>query len=316
MFAQQRIRDRFNFILSLCLFALILILLIAFSDIEAELKHGLIILATLLLMTTFSAFTNPISKQIQAPDFKQGYKPPDIYEFAEKQLAKGNLYLIRDMPEEAKPKLQLAQSLYQELGDSLGEAFTSLSLSIDYMELHQNDEAIQTLKKVRHEFQKLNKPAGEAIALYQLGSIYQVQGDSESIHAYEEANAILQQRGSDYRISSADGALISSSSDTSSSSNIEVRTLLQPKKILTFLDKLNRLDLEPIAYQLMYGARDSGWSLEKTRDAILQYKGFLLEAYLFPDKSISPNEVADRVWHTHILVDTQQYQKDYNWLFK
>ena len=81
-----------------------------------------------------------------------------------------------------------------------------------------------------------------------------------------------------------------------------------------FLEKLNALDLGPIVWQLLHSSRSEGWSSERALVAIAAYKHFLFAHYLHPDRSLSPTNDVDRVWHCHIL-DTQKYIDDCQWLF-
>ncbi len=81
-----------------------------------------------------------------------------------------------------------------------------------------------------------------------------------------------------------------------------------------FLEKLNALDLEPIAWQLLYSSRSQGWSFEKVLGTIAAYKRFLFFHYLYPNRALAPTDDVDLVWHCHIL-DTQKYVDDCQWLF-
>ena len=87
---------------------------------------------------------------------------------------------------------------------------------------------------------------------------------------------------------------------------------LQAGKV--FREKLNALDLEPIAWQLLYSSSSQGWSFERVLRAIADYKRFLLAHYLHPDRVLAPTDDVDCVWHCHIL-DTQKYIDDCQWLF-
>lgn len=81
-----------------------------------------------------------------------------------------------------------------------------------------------------------------------------------------------------------------------------------------FLTKLKKLDLAPIAYQLMHPAQGKGWTKEKTTQALLRYLMFLCLIYLYPQQKIIPTVEIDRVWHHHIL-DTSKYAADCEMLF-
>jgi hypothetical protein len=76
-----------------------------------------------------------------------------------------------------------------------------------------------------------------------------------------------------------------------------------------FVEKLNHIDFGPIAFKLMNPDEGSGWTLDRTTEAIEGYRRFLLLSYLYPDRKIVPDRIVDRVWHTHIL-DTEKYRAD------
>jgi hypothetical protein len=77
-----------------------------------------------------------------------------------------------------------------------------------------------------------------------------------------------------------------------------------------FLKKLQELDLELIAHQLM----QSGWSHQQTSHAIMHYRMFLFLVYLHPNTKLVPTQEIDLVWHYHIL-HTRKYRKDCQMLF-
>lgn len=77
-----------------------------------------------------------------------------------------------------------------------------------------------------------------------------------------------------------------------------------------FLNKLQQLDLESIAEQLM----QSGWSRQQTSSAIKHYRMFLFLIYLHPNSQLVPTQEIDFVWHCHIL-NTRKYRKDCQMLF-
>jgi hypothetical protein len=81
----------------------------------------------------------------------------------------------------------------------------------------------------------------------------------------------------------------------------------------TFEEKLEQLDLEPIAFQLMHSG-EAEWTYQRTMQAIAQYKQFLYLIYLYPNHSLVPTQDIDRVWHHHIL-DTMKYAQDCQLLF-
>jgi hypothetical protein len=73
---------------------------------------------------------------------------------------------------------------------------------------------------------------------------------------------------------------------------------------------LKKLDLSPIAYQLMY----SGWSREQTVKAITKYMMFMCLIHSYPNVALVPTQEIDKIWHTHIL-DTEKYAADCQMLF-
>jgi hypothetical protein len=81
----------------------------------------------------------------------------------------------------------------------------------------------------------------------------------------------------------------------------------------TFEEKLEQLDLEPIAFQLMHSG-EAEWTYQRTMQAIAQYRQFLYLIYLYPNRSLVPTQECDRVWHHHIL-DTSKYAEDCEMLF-
>jgi len=92
------------------------------------------------------------------------------------------------------------------------------------------------------------------------------------------------------------------------------RAFLKLTELYLFVNKLEALDLRPIACQLVYPASGERWTLEQTRRAIKRYKRFLLWHYLDPNRAMNPSQEVDLVWHCHIL-DTKKYLEDCNWLF-
>lgn len=81
-----------------------------------------------------------------------------------------------------------------------------------------------------------------------------------------------------------------------------------------FAKKLETLDLEAIAYQLIDSTDEEPWTYEQAQQAIAQYHQFLYLTYLYPDFPLVPTEAIDRVWHAHIL-HTAQYEQDCQILF-
>ncbi|WP_414526956.1 glycine-rich domain-containing protein [Nodularia chucula] len=83
---------------------------------------------------------------------------------------------------------------------------------------------------------------------------------------------------------------------------------------LTFLQKLEVLDLEPIAFLLMHPEKGCGWTREQTVRALKQYVIFLFLMYVYPHNKIIPTQEIDAVWHSHLL-DTAKYKEDCQMLF-
>ena len=81
----------------------------------------------------------------------------------------------------------------------------------------------------------------------------------------------------------------------------------------TFEEKLEQLDLEPIAFQLMH-SNEAEWTYQQTMQAIAQYRKFLSLIDLYPNRSLVPTQDIDLVWHHHIL-DTMKYAEDCQMLF-
>jgi hypothetical protein len=85
-----------------------------------------------------------------------------------------------------------------------------------------------------------------------------------------------------------------------------------PADVRTFIGKLTRLDLQPIAYKLIHS--EQKWNIQQTNQAISRYRMFLLLVYLYPNSQLVPNQEIDKVWHSHIL-DTMKYSEDCQMLF-
>lgn len=77
------------------------------------------------------------------------------------------------------------------------------------------------------------------------------------------------------------------------------------------MEKISEIDLESIAFKLVYSEDGDGWTVEKTDKLIERYRAFLAlnELYKDADFSIVPSKEIDEVWHTHIL-DTAKYRED------
>jgi hypothetical protein len=89
---------------------------------------------------------------------------------------------------------------------------------------------------------------------------------------------------------------------------------VQSELELEFVEKLQVLDLEPIAFLLTHPKKNVRWSREKAVEAIAHYKMFLLLHFLYPDKNIIPTEEIDVVFEHHFL-DSAKYRQDCNKLF-
>ena len=83
---------------------------------------------------------------------------------------------------------------------------------------------------------------------------------------------------------------------------------------MSFLSKLQQLDLGPIAYKLMHPETGQGLNRGQVSRALTYYVMFLGLVYLYPNVAIVPNREIDRVWHQHIL-DTSKYAEDCQMLF-
>lgn len=83
------------------------------------------------------------------------------------------------------------------------------------------------------------------------------------------------------------------------------------------IERINALDLEPIAYKLTYAEHDGDlpkMTLEQADADIALYRQFLILNILYPGQSFAPTRVIDEVWHTHIL-DTMKYARDCELIF-
>jgi hypothetical protein len=92
-----------------------------------------------------------------------------------------------------------------------------------------------------------------------------------------------------------------------------VRQSLFPQD-LDFWQKVQSLDLSPLAYQLMEANAGPRWSEGKTAKAIARYLGFLYLIDQYPYSQLVPSREIDEVWHHHIL-DTYKYAADCQLLF-
>ncbi|AFY81430.1 glycine-rich domain-containing protein [Oscillatoria acuminata] len=83
---------------------------------------------------------------------------------------------------------------------------------------------------------------------------------------------------------------------------------------MSFISKLQQLDLGPIAYKLMHPETGEGLTYPQVNRALSRYLMFLCLLYLYPHLAIAPNREIDHVWHQHIL-DTSKYAQDCQMLF-
>jgi hypothetical protein len=77
-----------------------------------------------------------------------------------------------------------------------------------------------------------------------------------------------------------------------------------------FLQRVEGIDLKPIAYQL----KQLHWSREQIEVAIARYLAFLFLTNQYPKIPLVPTVEIDQVWHCHIL-DTSKYAADCQTLF-
>ncbi|AFY99357.1 glycine-rich domain-containing protein [Calothrix sp. PCC 6303] len=82
------------------------------------------------------------------------------------------------------------------------------------------------------------------------------------------------------------------------------------EKITNFFRKLNQLDFRAISKKLTSNTENFQWTEEETKSAIHLYKMFLCLHFLFPNTELVPTVEIDRVWHTHILLNTAKYIED------
>lgn len=86
-------------------------------------------------------------------------------------------------------------------------------------------------------------------------------------------------------------------------------TELSPEQVQS-KGRVDAIDLEPIAFKLMYPEPDvTNMSLADADQAVAQYRAFLTLCAWYPDESIVPTKAIDEVWHTHIQ-DTEKYAED------
>ncbi len=83
-------------------------------------------------------------------------------------------------------------------------------------------------------------------------------------------------------------------------------------KIVTFFDRVNNLDLQPVANKLMFSQE---WTKEKTQVAIKRYKLYLYLKSVYPAAILVPTQEIDAVWHAHIEVNLLKYIRDCYYIF-
>lgn len=81
------------------------------------------------------------------------------------------------------------------------------------------------------------------------------------------------------------------------------------EKIMNFIHRLNELDLQAV-FQKLVSVSESYQCKEEVQYIISQYKMLLCLHFLFPDVELAPTQEIDRVWHTHILLNTAKYIED------
>jgi hypothetical protein len=75
-------------------------------------------------------------------------------------------------------------------------------------------------------------------------------------------------------------------------------------------ERIDALDLEPIAYKLMHpGPGETAITLAEADQLIAAYRCYLKLCAWYPDESVVPSRAIDEVWHAHIL-DTAKYAED------
>jgi len=80
-------------------------------------------------------------------------------------------------------------------------------------------------------------------------------------------------------------------------------------------ERIDGLDLEPIAYKLMHPEPgETAMPLADADQLIAAYRCFLKLCAWYPDESIVPSKMIDEVWHAHIL-DTAKYAADSDTVF-
>lgn len=82
-----------------------------------------------------------------------------------------------------------------------------------------------------------------------------------------------------------------------------------------FLDRLQQLDLQPIADRLIHPNNPATTIVEQPMSSrLMAYLQFLFLMYRYPRLNLVPPSVIAAIWQAHIL-DTQKYQQDCQQLF-
>jgi hypothetical protein len=93
---------------------------------------------------------------------------------------------------------------------------------------------------------------------------------------------------------------------------LHANTVLASKsddEIEKFLKKLNEIDFTSIASTAIEAKDGEALTIEEVTAAIEQYRHFLVLNFLYPNRTLVPTQIVDRIWHIHLL-DTQKYQAD------
>jgi hypothetical protein len=95
-------------------------------------------------------------------------------------------------------------------------------------------------------------------------------------------------------------------------SGLHSNTVLTSKsdtEIEKFLKKLNEIDFSSIASTAIEAKDGDALTVDRATAAIEQYRHFLVLNFLYPNRTLVPDLIVDRIWHIHLL-DTQKYQAD------
>ena len=116
---------------------------------------------------------------------------------ADRLFEQGRQQLSAEEPDAALQSWQQALTIYQEIGDRLGEAASLGSLGNIYNSLGEYEKAIDYFEQSLPIFQQLDNRQGEASSLNNLGLAYQNLGEYEkAIDYFEQSLPIFQQLGS------------------------------------------------------------------------------------------------------------------------